>query len=68
MKTWIRAKRLISDGAVTENTGVLVENGAILSVLPTPPADACVVDLQEATLAPAFIDLHCHGGAGFEFT
>ncbi|MBR7165931.1 MAG: hypothetical protein IKD18_06595, partial [Clostridia bacterium] len=67
MKTWIRAKRLISDGFVMENTGVLAEDGVILSILPTPPANAQVLDLQEATLAPALIDLHCHGGAGFEF-
>ena len=50
MKTWIRAKRLISDGFVMENTGVLAEDGVILSILPTPPANAQVLDLQEATL------------------
>src|SRR5947209_1921585 len=49
---------------------VLVEDGRIASVMsgvPVPRADGASVDLAGGYLAPGFIDLHVHGGAGADF-
>ena len=67
MKTYLKNARVLTDGAVRKETGVLCEDGAILALCDAAPADAEVRDLGGATLAPAFCDLHCHGGAGYEF-
>lgn len=67
MKTYIKNARILSDGAYQKQTGVLTENGVITAFADVAPTDAAVYDLHGAVLAPAFIDLHCHGGAGYEF-
>src|SRR5207253_7826436 len=57
--------RMLSAGQVE------VEAGRILAVRATagPIADAAAVqvDLQGGYLAPGFVDLHVHGGAGADF-
>src|SRR5579872_1721645 len=54
---------LLPDGAV-ETVG-----GRIVAVQATPPNTPCAesVDLQGGYLAPGFVDLHVHGGAGADF-
>jgi N-acetylglucosamine-6-phosphate deacetylase len=53
-----------------ENPVIVVEDGYIVSVSPraaTPlPQNARHVDLAENILAPGFIDIHVHGGAGHD--
>ncbi len=60
----ILADQLLEGGSVT------VEDSRISAVhpiaIPTPPA-AEAIDLQGAYLAPGFVDLHVHGGAGADF-
>jgi N-acetylglucosamine-6-phosphate deacetylase len=60
--TLILPNRLLAGGAVT------VADGRIQSVGPSPPpAGAEQIDLRGDYLAPGFVDLHIHGGAGADF-
>jgi N-acetylglucosamine-6-phosphate deacetylase len=62
--TIILAERLFEDGSVT------VENSQITAVHPratSAPPDAEIIDLRGGYLAPGFVDLHVHGGAGADF-
>jgi N-acetylglucosamine-6-phosphate deacetylase len=70
MRTVITAARLITPGERVEAPVVLVEDGRIAALGPrasmeTPPA-ARRLDFPELTLAPGFIDVHIHGGAGHD--
>ena len=67
MKTYLCNATLISDGVVKKNQGVVVENGVIITLTDRCPDDAKMVDLGGDYLVPTFVDLHCHGGFGFEF-
>jgi N-acetylglucosamine-6-phosphate deacetylase len=62
--TIILADRLLEGGSVT------VIDGSISAVHPgdsPAPRDATIRDLQGGYLAPGFVDLHIHGGAGADF-
>lgn len=52
-----RGSILIRDGRIA----ALAEDGATL------PPDAAVVDAGDGYIAPGFVDLHVHGGAGGDF-
>ncbi|HYT87888.1 MAG TPA: amidohydrolase family protein, partial [Gemmataceae bacterium] len=59
--TIILETELLLDGCVR------VEGERIASVGTTPPHAAEIVDLDGGYLAPGFVDLHVHGGAGADF-
>jgi N-acetylglucosamine-6-phosphate deacetylase len=61
--TLVLADRLVADG------WLLARDDAIAALGPpgTPPAADRTTDLAGAYLAPGFIDLHVHGGAGHDF-
>ena len=67
MKTYIKNAKIISEGKVTSGIGIVVENEKIVSLETDCSEDCNVIDLQGKYIAPGFIELHCHGGAGFEF-
>lgn len=68
MKTLLKNARLVTDGTIIENNDALAENGKILAIgQPGQLTGDQVIDLQDNYLAPGFIDLHCHGGDGYEF-
>ena len=67
MKLFIRAEEIVSHGKIWHNAGVIAEDGVILGIADACPADARLVEAEGKYLAPALIDLHCHGGAGYEF-
>lgn len=61
------AQVLTPDGSIQSAT-VLIEDGRIRAVEEglTPPAGAEIVALPGMTLVPGFIDIHVHGGGGFD--
>jgi N-acetylglucosamine-6-phosphate deacetylase len=70
MRTLITAPIVLAPGRTLENGRVLVEDGRISRIgtrdeLEAPP-DAHIVDFPGAVLAPGFVDIHIHGGAGFD--
>lgn len=67
MKTYIKNARIITDGEIVENLGLIVENGKIVSLESECPDDCREIDLSGKYLSPGFIELHCHGGNGYEF-
>jgi imidazolonepropionase-like amidohydrolase len=61
--TVVRAARVldVSSGRITANGSVVVQDGKIKAVNPSPgPSGATVIDLGDVTLLPGFIDLHTH--------
>jgi N-acetylglucosamine-6-phosphate deacetylase len=64
------ARALISPTSVVERPLVLVENGVIAEIvsreMASAPAEVVPTDLGDVMLAPGYIDLHIHGGAGFD--
>jgi N-acetylglucosamine-6-phosphate deacetylase len=70
MKTVITAARLVTPEEWIESPRVIVEDGRIVGMdsrdaLPLPPG-ASEIDLPGMVLAPGFIDIHVHGGAGHD--
>jgi N-acetylglucosamine-6-phosphate deacetylase len=57
----VLADRLWEGGTLT------VEDDRIVALGVPPPSGAEIVDLQGDYLAPGFVDLHVHGGAGADF-
>jgi N-acetylglucosamine-6-phosphate deacetylase len=70
MKTVFTANALYTPLEEIPDAIVFVEEGLITAVSSrkeqTVPANARVVDFADAILAPGFIDIHIHGGAGLD--
>ncbi|WP_169580882.1 N-acetylglucosamine-6-phosphate deacetylase [Microbacterium thalassium] len=69
MSTLIHSVRLADDGRTTDDAWILFDGGRVAAVgsgTSRPAADD-VVDGGGGCLAPGFVDIHCHGGAGFSF-
>jgi N-acetylglucosamine-6-phosphate deacetylase len=64
------ANRLYTPQEEIKNPLLFIEEGFISSVSSRSqqeiPKGATVVDLAESTLAPGFVDIHMHGGAGID--
>ena len=69
MKTAIINGKLLTPFRCVENSGLLFEDGKILELFrEKPPAQAeRIIDAKNLYVSPGFIDIHNHGGAGFEF-
>ncbi len=67
MKKYITNCKIVSDGKIIENSGIIVENGKIVDITDVCPEGCEVVDLGGDYISAGFIELHCHGGGGFEF-
>ncbi|MGD0829546.1 MAG: N-acetylglucosamine-6-phosphate deacetylase [Terracidiphilus sp.] len=70
MKTALTAKRLWDGTRLLDLPVVLIEDGRIESVSTRGerdlPPHARVLDFPDATLAPAFFDVHFHGAKGYD--
>jgi len=72
MRTIVTAKRLWNGSSLLEFPEVLIEDALIVSLASRPagahPARSHngALDYPEATLAPAFFDVHIHGAAGHD--
>jgi N-acetylglucosamine-6-phosphate deacetylase len=70
MRTVLTAKRLLNGTTLLDHPVISIEDGRIASIgsreageLPAEASDQ-VLDFPQATLAPAFFDVHIHGAAG----
>ncbi len=61
--------RVVLEDRVLDGGAVRVEGGTVAAVESGPlrPGAAEVIDLDGGYLAPGFVDLHVHGGAGADF-
>lgn len=70
MKTVITARRLYTPTEEIADPLLVLEDRYIAEISSrasrTVPANAKVVDFGDATLAPGFLDIHIHGGAGLD--
>jgi len=70
MQTVITAGRLYTPLEEIERPLIFVEDGMITELRSQTsreiPADSSVTDLGDVVLAPGFIDIHIHGGAGHD--
>ncbi len=70
MKTAITARFAFSPVETIEHPVILIEDGVIASVAPRTavsiPAAVRHLDFPDSILAPGFIDIHVHGGAGYD--
>ena len=68
--TVITASRVLSGRGLLENGRVILDGGRIVRIGTRQefeaPSGARTVDFPDAVLAPGFVDMHIHGGAGFD--
>jgi N-acetylglucosamine-6-phosphate deacetylase len=71
MRTTVTAKWLWSETNLLENPVLTLEDGRIASITSRSAGEQAVnapnlLDYPQATLAPAFLDVHIHGAAGHD--
>jgi len=70
MKTTFTATRLYTPVEEIQNPLLIVEDGMIAEVSSRAakevPGNSTLVDFGDAALAPGFVDIHMHGGAGLD--
>jgi len=61
--------RIITPYSIIENGCVLIENGKITAVQEEDVEfkGAILIDAKGKYISPGFIDIHCHGGGGYDF-
>lgn len=60
---------IIAQDKILSGSCLLVENGKILAIEPedTSFPDSRMIDAQGLYISPGFMDIHLHGGGGFDF-
>src|SRR5512143_1306773 len=70
MKTVVTAEQAFTPAGIVANARVVVEDGRIASVAGRDasevPGHAREIDFGRNILAPGFLDIHIHGGAGHD--
>ncbi|MBR5472955.1 MAG: amidohydrolase family protein [Clostridia bacterium] len=66
MKILTNAK-IVTEGKILEGYDIIVDNDKIIDVKPSGETSGAKVDLGGNYIAPGFIEIHCHGGGGYEF-
>lgn len=61
MKQFYAAKQIILEDSVVDNGYLVVEDGKILDVVKSVPADTEVIDYRDYVIAPGYVDTHIHG-------
>lgn len=66
MSKRFKSSRIVLEGGLLDGY-VYVENGKIIGVTAKDLPCEQTVDCGDAYLAPGFVELHAHGGAGYDF-
>ncbi len=68
--TAITNARVVLEGGIIWDGVILISGDRIINVGPRSeieiPSDAAVIDAEDAYVGPGFVDIHVHGGGGFE--
>ena len=67
MVTRIKNGRLILKDGIDSKKNLYIEDNRILDVTEQELPFDCEIDANGAYVSPGFIDIHVHGGAGYEF-
>ena len=59
--------KIVTEGKVLEGYDIVIEDNKIVSVSPSCDVSGDKIDLGGNYIAPGFIEIHCHGGGGYEF-
>lgn len=61
--------RVITDEAIIPNGSILLKDGKIVAIdeKDMEVSDAMTIDAKGQYISPGFIDIHVHGGGGFDF-
>lgn len=59
--------KIISGGKILDGYDIMIENKKIVDVKLSAGVRGEKIDLGGNYIAPGFIELHCHGGGGYEF-
>lgn len=59
--------KIVSDGKIIAGYDIILDGDKIVELKPTAEVSGEKTDLQGNYIAPGFIELHCHGGGGYEF-
>jgi len=62
----IKSSKVFIDGKFETGLNIAVSNGFISSISETKTDSTEIIDLTNLTLLPGFIDIHTHGGNGFD--
>lgn len=65
----IWGSKIITPEKVLEDQTILIENGKITDILPGKQSNSSnnqMLEIDEGWVVPGFIDIHTHGGAGFD--
>lgn len=66
MRVLIKNAKIVTAGGIVSGSSVLIENGIISDIGVESVADK-IIDAGGSWLIPGFVDIHCHGGGGYEF-
>ncbi len=59
--------KIVSGAKELVGYDVIIEDKKIIDVKPTAEVNGEKIDLKGNYIAPGFIEIHCHGGGGYEF-
>ena len=67
MKNQIINAKIVTPNQVIENGVLVINDGIIESIGKTPIKSINTIDAKGKYLVAGFIDIHCHGGNGYDF-
>ena len=59
--------KIVSDGKEIYGYDIVIDGNKIVDVKPSETVNGEKIDLKGNYIAPGFIEIHCHGGGGYEF-
>ena len=59
--------KIVSDGKIIEGYDIVIDGDKITDLKPSADVYGEKIDLGGNYIAPGFIEIHCHGGGGYEF-